>query len=144
VAHEPGRLEVDGALEDGVTGVEGLEVRDRGVDQVGPVDDVAGARCKAVELVAVDGDRDEAHLRQRLLEVVVVAEIAGIARVVVAVGHEDHRNRAALAPALVERLAGPVVLGRIKDIAAHVQRVAADGDSPAVVVGGTHGEEVKP
>ena len=52
----------------------------------------------AVQRVAVDGDGDDPILRQALLEVV-VAQIAGIGRDVVAVGHDHDRDAADAWPA---------------------------------------------
>src|SRR6266487_3795459 len=65
-----------------------LEMPDRRNDLVRPPDDVPRPAVVAVEDVAVDGDRDDAHLRERLLQVVVAAEVRDRG-VVVTVRNED-------------------------------------------------------
>ncbi len=61
----------------------------------------------------------------------------------IAVRHEDQRDGAALAAPLVEWLARAVVFRRIVNGAADVQRLPADADRPAVVIGEAHRKEVE-
>ena len=67
--------------------IEHLEVTDGVDDEVSTVFDVPDPSTRAVQRVAVDRYGNDSHLREAVLEVV-VSEVAGISRIVIAMGYE--------------------------------------------------------